>query len=89
MIDHLRSKRLDLSHVKFVVLDEADEMLTTGFVEDIELILSKTNEDQKTLFSATMPAPILSLAKTYMKEYTTITAKETLATTLTEQFIFK
>lgn len=87
LIDHLKSKSLDLSQVKFVILDEADEMLTAGFVEDIETILSRTNEERKTiLFSATMPRDILNLAKNYMKDYEVLEAKkETLATTLTEQ----
>jgi ATP-dependent RNA helicase DeaD len=91
LIDHLKNRKIDLSHVKYVVLDEADEMLTTGFLEDIEFILSKTNQDRKTLlFSATMPTQILNLAKNYMKEYATIKAKkETLATTLTEQIYFE
>ncbi|NQY74040.1 MAG: DEAD/DEAH box helicase [Candidatus Margulisbacteria bacterium] len=91
LIDHLRGKKLDLSHVKYVVLDEADEMLNSGFIEDIELILSKTNPDRKTLlFSATMPDTIMKLAKKYMKKYTTIRAKkETLATSLTEQIYFE
>jgi len=87
LIDHLRSKKVDFSEVKYVVLDEADEMLTTGFLEDIEFILSKTNPDRRTiLFSATMPREIMRLAKNYMKDYEMVEAKkETLATTLTEQ----
>ena len=72
-------------------MDEADEMLTTGFLEDIEFILSKTNENKQTLlFSATMPEPILNLSKKYMKDVTTIKIKKkTLATTLTEQIYFE
>jgi len=91
LIDHLKRKILDLSHVKYVVLDEADEMLNSGFIEDIELILSKTNPDRKTLlFSATMPSQIQRLAQKYMKETVTIKAnKETLATALTEQIYFE
>lgn len=91
LIDHLKGKKIDLSHVKYIVLDEADEMLTTGFLEDIEFILSKTNENKQTLlFSATMPEPILNLSKKYMKDVTTIKIKKkTLATTLTEQIYFE
>ncbi len=91
LIDHLKNKKLDLSHVKYVVLDEADEMLNSGFIEDIELILSKTNPDRKTLlFSATMPPAISNLATTYMKESIVIKTKnETLATSLTEQIYFE
>ena len=77
LMDHLRGKKMDLSHVQYVVLDEADEMLNSGFIEDIEFILSKTNADRRTLlFSATMPNPILKLAKTVMKDYITIQTKK-------------
>ena len=87
LIDHLRGKKLDLSQVKYVVLDEADEMLRTGFLEDIETILSQTNPDRRTLlFSATMPKQILNLATSYMKEYETITTKKH-PRTLHKQFI--
>jgi ATP-dependent RNA helicase DeaD len=91
LIDHINRKRIDLSHIKYVVLDEADEMLKSGFVEDIEIILEKTNVDRKTLlFSATMPPAIKNIAQNYMKDYVTIKAKKsTLATTLTEQIYFE
>ncbi len=87
LMDHLKSRKLDLSEVKYVVLDEADEMLTAGFEEELEFILSKTNSDRRTiLFSATMPREILKLAKNYMNDYVVLEAKkETLATTLTKQ----
>ena len=66
--DHLERGTLDISHLKFAVLDEADEMLDMGFIEDIETILSRTNDDKRMLlFSATMPDEILRLAKTFMK----------------------
>jgi ATP-dependent RNA helicase DeaD len=91
LIDHIKSKNLNLKNVDYLVLDEADEMLTGGFVEEIEMILAKTNEDRKTLlFSATMPPMILKLTSKYMKNPITIKAKtETLATTLTEQSYFE
>ncbi|MBH38475.1 RNA helicase [bacterium] len=77
LMDHLRGRKIDLSCVKYVVLDEADEMLNSGFIEDIEYILSKTNTQRRTLlFSATMPKPILTLAKTVMKEFVTIQTKK-------------
>jgi ATP-dependent RNA helicase DeaD len=77
LVDHLRGKKIDLSHVKYVVLDEADEMLNSGFIEDIEFILSKTNDARRTLlFSATMPKSILNLAQSVMKEYSTLEAKK-------------
>ena len=69
VMDHMRRKTLKLDHIKMVVLDEADEMLSMGFREDIETILSETPEDRQTiLFSATMPPAILALTKTYQKD---------------------
>lgn len=60
---------LILDNAKFAVLDEADEMLDMGFIDDVKHILSKLGEDKKTwMFSATMPAPILGLIKTYLKD---------------------
>jgi len=68
-IDHINRGTLKLDNVKVVVLDEADEMLNMGFMEDVEKILEKVPADRQTLlFSATMPAPILKLTKRYMKD---------------------
>lgn len=59
---------IDLSSIKFLVLDEADEMLNMGFIDDIEEIINNCNSDRQTLlFSATMPEEIKKLAKRYMK----------------------
>jgi ATP-dependent RNA helicase DeaD len=67
LIDLLDRNALNISQVKTVVLDEADEMLSMGFVEDIETILAQTpSERQTALFSATLPAPIRKLASHYM-----------------------
>ncbi|WP_148861808.1 DEAD/DEAH box helicase [Marinobacter fonticola] len=67
MLDHLRRGTLKLDQLKAVVLDEADEMLRMGFIDDIEAILSKTPENcQRALFSATMPAQIRKVAQTYL-----------------------
>jgi ATP-dependent RNA helicase DeaD len=67
MLDHLKRKSLNLSQVKSLVLDEADEMLRMGFIDDVETILSKTpDESQRALFSATMPAPIKRVADKYL-----------------------
>jgi ATP-dependent RNA helicase DeaD len=67
VIDHLRHGSLDLTSVKFVVLDEADTMLDMGFIEDVEFILSHTpKKKQMSLFSATMPYRITELSKKYM-----------------------
>lgn len=68
VIDHLHRGTLKFENVKQVVLDEADEMLNMGFIEDIEKILSHTPEEkQVALFSATMPEPILKIARRYMR----------------------
>lgn len=69
MLDIIGRKAIDFSNVRFVVLDEADEMLNMGFQEDINDILSTTPEDKKTwLFSATMPAEVRRIAKKYMTD---------------------
>ncbi len=68
IMDHMRRETLDLSNLKFVVLDEADEMLRMGFIEDVEWILGQTPENRQTaLFSATMPRPIRRIAERYLK----------------------
>lgn len=73
VLDHLNRGTLKLQHIKYVVLDEADEMLDMGFIEDIESILSKTPEERQTLlFSATMPFEIRKLANKFMKEPVTV-----------------
>lgn len=70
VIDMIERKKLQLDSVRFVVLDEADEMLNMGFLDDVELILSKCDSDRRMLlFSATMPKRILNLAKRYMGTY--------------------
>lgn len=69
VLDLIRRRVLKLGSVSFVVLDEADEMLDMGFIDDIEEIVSNCPDDRQTmLFSATMPAPIKRLAKRYMKK---------------------
>jgi ATP-dependent RNA helicase DeaD len=69
LCDHLRRRKLDVSELKAVVLDEADEMLDLGFREDIEFILQATPADRRTLlFSATLPPGIVALAKQYQQD---------------------
>ncbi|MBR0829285.1 DEAD/DEAH box helicase [Bradyrhizobium manausense] len=69
LCDHLRRGRLDISELKAVVLDEADEMLNLGFREDMEFILETTPETRRTLlFSATFPRGIVALAKQYQQD---------------------
>ncbi|MCH2057693.1 MAG: DEAD/DEAH box helicase [Thalassotalea sp.] len=69
LMDHLRRKSLKLGELKLCVLDEADEMLNMGFLEDIEWILEHLNDDtQMALFSATMPPAIRKVANRFLKE---------------------
>ncbi len=69
LLDLIQREALDLSAVRTVVLDEADEMLSMGFIEDIEAILSATPAERQTaLFSATLPAEIRRLAQRYMRD---------------------
>jgi ATP-dependent RNA helicase DeaD len=75
VIDHLEKGSLDLSKVKTLVLDEADEMLRMGFIDDVETILQKTPKTRQTaLFSATMPSAIKRIAQTYLRDPAEITA---------------
>ncbi len=68
--DHIDRKTLDLSKIKYFILDEGDEMLDMGFIDDIEEIFRHANPDCRILlFSATMPAPILKIAGDFMGEY--------------------
>jgi len=91
ILDHLKRKSLDISKIDFFILDEADEMLNMGFINDIKTIFRYTPENRRVLlFSATMPREILNLAKTFMKDYELIKvdAKQ-LTTSLTEQIYFE
>lgn len=68
-LDHIERENLNLKKIKYFILDEADEMLNMGFIEDIETIMASTPEKKQTmLFSATMPTPIKKLALNYMKK---------------------
>ena len=69
LVDMIERGVVDLTRIDFVVLDEADEMLTMGFKDDLDLILSQTPEEKNTwLFSATMPHEVQRIAKNYMSE---------------------
>ena len=88
--DHLERGSLDISKIKYFILDEADEMLNMGFVEDIENIFEKANKEAQILmFSATMPKPILKIASDFMGNYEIIEeqAQEELPV-LQEQFFW-
>jgi len=76
ILDHINRGTLNLKSVKYFILDEADEMLNMGFVDDVERILNACNKEKRILlFSATMPKEILNLAKKYMGDYSFIKAK--------------
>jgi len=69
LLDLIRKKVLDIQHIHTLIIDEADEMLSMGFIEDIETILAETpTERQTALFSATMPPEIRKLAKSFMRD---------------------
>jgi len=92
VIDLIKRRVLHIDHISYFVLDEADEMLNMGFLEDIEFIFEKTNDYKQTmLFSATMPKPIKDIAKNYLKsdlEIVTIKEKSATATTV-QQYYFE
>lgn len=78
LLDHLRRGSLDLTRVRTVVLDEADEMLAMGFIEDIEMILEALPEQRQIgLFSATMPPPIARLATRFLRDPRRVTIEAT------------
>lgn len=90
LLDHLKRKTIDISHVKTIVLDEADEMLDMGFIQDIESILKYAkNRKQTLLFSATMPKPILRIGEKFMDkpEIVRIKAKELTADLIDQYFV--
>jgi superfamily II DNA/RNA helicase len=93
LIDLANRRALDLSHVHALVLDEADEMLDLGFLPDVITLLSKTPETRQTmLFSATMPAAIVALARTHMRHPMNIRAEssyENSTVPATAQFIYQ
>ncbi|HET9049979.1 MAG TPA: DEAD/DEAH box helicase [Chiayiivirga sp.] len=89
LIDHIERGSIDLSQLKVMVLDEADEMLRMGFIDDVESILKKTPETRQTaLFSATMPPAIRRIAQTYLREPVdvSIAAKTRTATNIRQRY---
>ena len=94
LLDLLRQRHLNLSHVKTAVLDEADEMLDLGFLEDVESILAATPHTRHTmLFSATMPGAVVALARRYITQPTHIRAQDPedsgATVRATKQFIYR
>ncbi|MEI7037764.1 DEAD/DEAH box helicase [Fulvimonas yonginensis] len=91
VIDHMDKNTLDLSELKYLVLDEADEMLRMGFIDDVEKVLEATPPTrQVALFSATMPAPIRKIAQHHLKDpvEVTIKAKTTTAANIRQRYWF-
>ncbi len=88
VMDHLRRETMDISDLKMMVLDEADEMLRMGFIDDVEWILSHTPETRQTaLFSATMPAQIRRIADKHIKDAVNVQIKQkTLTVPAIKQF---
>src|ERR687890_657994 len=90
IMDHLEKGTLDLSQLRFLVLDEADEMLKMGFAEDVETILADTPDDKHVaLFSATMPAQIRRISKKYLADPVEITVKNktTTSASITQRYL--
>lgn len=76
VIDHIKRGTLELDHLQYLVLDEADEMLRMGFIEDVEWVLSQTPPNRQiALFSATMPPEIRKIAQKHLKDPTEISIK--------------
>lgn len=91
VMDHMRRHTLKMEHVKMVVLDEADEMLNMGFRDDIETILTAIPEERQTiLFSATMPKPIMEIARKFQKDSEIIkVVKKELTVPKIEQYYYE
>lgn len=91
VMDHMRRKTVKLDHVNMMVLDEADEMLNMGFREDIETILSGIPEERQTvLFSATMPKPIMEIARKFQKDAQIVkVVKKELTVPKVEQYYYE
>ncbi|MBI5407740.1 MAG: DEAD/DEAH box helicase [Nitrospirae bacterium] len=91
IIDHLSRRTLKLEAISYLVLDEADEMLNMGFIEDVKRIMKDTNPYKRTmLFSATMPKEIMRIAEKYMGEYELLEIhKGDLTVSLTDQIYFE
>jgi len=91
VIDHIERGTIDFTRITHIVLDEADEMLNMGFIDDVEQIMKHTNKNKRTLlFSATMPRQILSLAQRFMGKYELVEIEsKQLTADLTDQIYFE
>src|SRR5690554_1399354 len=89
LMDHIERRSLALDNLKMMILDEADEMLRMGFIDDVEWILSRTPPERQTaLFSATMPEPIRRISRRYLRDPQEVKIKAATATvsTITQKF---
>jgi ATP-dependent RNA helicase DeaD len=91
ILDHLRSGTLKLDSISYLVLDEADEMLDMGFIDDVREIIGYTGPNKRTmLFSATMPHEVIQIAKKHMRTYETLKVEqEQLTVSQTDQIYFE
>jgi ATP-dependent RNA helicase DeaD len=90
IIDHIKRKTLKLDQLRFLVLDEADEMLRMGFIDDVELILSHAPQKRQTaLFSATMPEQIRKISQKYLNnpKHVKIESKVSTASTIRQRYV--
>ncbi|WP_223881258.1 DEAD/DEAH box helicase [Nesterenkonia ebinurensis] len=91
VIDHMSKGSLDLSEIKHLILDEADEMLRMGFAEEVDKILAQTPDDkQVALFSATMPKAIRRISEDYLSDpvEVSVKAKTTTSANIRQRFVF-
>ncbi|BBD06826.1 DEAD/DEAH box helicase [Desulfovibrio ferrophilus] len=87
VLDHLRRGSLDLSELTFFVLDEADEMLDMGFIDDIQEVMSAASPDKRSLlFSATMSRDVMRIAREFMREHEVVSVQGSEEKPLTEQY---
>lgn len=91
IIDHMERKTIHFDDIKVLIIDEADEMLRMGFIDEVETILKDLDADRRTLlFSATMPERILSVARKHMKAFESVSTKSMqLTAELTDQIYFE
>lgn len=90
IMDHMRKQTLNLESIKTLILDEADEMLRMGFIDDVKWILSHTSDScQRLLFSATMPRDVVNIADSYLRNPVKIhvKSKTTTASTIRQRFL--
>ena len=77
IIDHIKNEKLDISEIECLVLDEADEMLNMGFLEDVQFVLDKVSDERQiALFSATLPQPIRQISEQYLTDPAKVTIKQ-------------